>query len=219
MKDLKETAQITMESIPDDFSINPQEMEHPLCRSNNPPDRYYEKIGSVTLLLNGKNEEPYTITIYQNYIFSEEGQNLNRVRIEMTNDRNIFEVYFVEFDKNSFNEWKKKSHFNSVFQTFGNKLMQLMDLCVSKKSQYQATWKDSCISFSQILEFKTITITRLQFQQITQENDEDYIDQQAFHKYIVLISETRNQERKLQQLKEIVQKANPQLARQLRKNN
>lgn len=189
-------------------------LTHPLCRKTLDDENRFEIVSALSFSFNHKRNETYNITIYNNYgkTWDSEKKQISKLRIEMTNDQNIFEVYVKEFDDASFSEWKKKFHFDSDFQNFGKKFHELLDLCATKKTQFRVSWKKNLIVFSQHLEFKTIIIMKLDFQLA---DDEEYINDQALHQYISLIHNTNQQIEKLKRLKEHVQKKNPQLARQL----
>lgn len=191
-----------------------EEYLHPLVRSG------YKVIYDDLLTVEHDNEDqPYSVRVAVN---PAEG-NTEELVVELTLENDIYYCARCSLSAKSFEQFKKSQHLRKgeTFPDFIQNVVKIMENVNSNRTTFRAIYEVSdsaCVlTFKQQLEFKSIKIFALNFQQW--ERGEEYIKEQAQFRYNEKEHLLRDQIQVLKELLDHVDSKNPQLAQQLRRGS
>lgn len=202
------------ESINEEITQEEEEYLHPLVRQGF--KIIYDK--ALTVETNDQDQD-YSVKVF---VSPADGDTTD-LRVELTNESDIYYVTCCELQQNSFEDLKKKQHLRKGenFASFISNITKILDNVNSNRTTFRAIYSindnSATLTFKQQLEFKSITIFSLDFQQA--ERSDEYVKAQAQFRYNEKEHFLRDQISVLNELLEHVEAKNPQLAQQFKRGS
>ncbi|KAK8884728.1 hypothetical protein M9Y10_043848 [Tritrichomonas musculus] len=196
-------------------SFNTDEFQHPLLLNG------FKLNNEQDLIINDAdgNDKLYHIQIY----FNDEEED-HVCRIEITVESDIYSILRFEVTQNDFPEFVRTQPFKKLkFEDFTNKLTRALDNVRTNRSSFSAVFSDETedgilLTIKQQLEFKRVDIFKLHFHHLD-DNELDYLNQQAQYRYSYKLSQYDNEVRMLNDLFDHIRERNPKLCEQLLKGS
>lgn len=117
---------------------------------------------------------------------------LQTIRFEISQQENIFFLYSVEYDEDSFETLKDKENLKTLFEDFPKVMMEILSKAALEKDEYNVEFDSPNNDILQLnivmpLKFKDVPIFSLDFH----EEDDSLIEKQVQYRYNVVQYELR----------------------------
>ncbi|EAY22170.1 hypothetical protein TVAG_093440 [Trichomonas vaginalis G3] len=183
---------------------------HPLLRAEEGQEPEFINDGEFEITCGTpEGDQQFSLQIF--YTQHEESQ-LERIRLELTKEEDIFYIATVTIDQEAFNQNFAKT-FKGDFSQFPVKIKQLIQNVQTNRTVFTAFFEENTLTIKQKLQFKTVRILELKFELL--QPDDDYVVDVAQFRYDKKKTLTEALEASYDQLCKHVQKQNKQLYQQL----
>ncbi|EAY05016.1 hypothetical protein TVAG_416590 [Trichomonas vaginalis G3] len=139
-----------------------------------------------------ENEIQLRPTIIKIFTFRDDDDKLETIRFEISQQENVFFLYSVEYDEESFETLKNKESLKISFEDFPTIMIEILNKAALEKDEYNVEFEIPTNDLLQLnivmpLKFKDVPIFSLDFQ----EEDDALIEKQVQYRYNVVQYELR----------------------------